>query len=296
MDRSVNVDPWASALSNSRDSSHNQFDARRIAFETGVQRLEFSESLASTNDLAADLARQATRDGLPLMVLTRLQTQGRGQGNHSWFAEIGSMTFSLAVDRSNVAQSPGLIPATVALAVCEAIEMTTGLSNVEIKWPNDIFVAAEKLGGILIESVFPRSGKPAPRLVIGIGINVNNSVDQAAPNSQFAPVSLVDLVKRPTPLTDLLIATVRSVLTRLGRPDFSLEQYNQRSFVNGKQISILLPDATIVDGIATGISKCGGLQVAPLGIRGQSGVPITVVSGRICRIDTDPEGCKIASD
>ena len=52
-----------------------------------------------------------------------------------------------------------------ALACCRALERI-GV-NIQIKWPNDLVVGGEKLGGILIETV-SRQGKTAA--VIGIGM------------------------------------------------------------------------------------------------------------------------------
>ncbi len=101
------------------------------------------------------------------------------------------------------------------MAVCEAIEATTGLTNVQIKWPNDIIVDGRKVAGILIESVMSTVDSLVPRLVIGIGINVNHSVDHADPDALLPPISLLELLGRQTSLTDLLIATVRSVISGL---------------------------------------------------------------------------------
>ena len=177
-------------MKKSSDSSLNRIDARRIKVETGVARLEVSESLPSTNDLAKALVKQSASDALPLLVLTRIQTHGRGQGDHRWFAGTGSLTFSLAIAQHAIVEASGLIPASVAVAVCEAIEVTTRLSNVKIKWPNDIIISKRKVGGILIESVVSNDEPAVPRLVIGIGINVNNSVESSDPDVLFPPVSL----------------------------------------------------------------------------------------------------------
>ena len=58
------------------------------------------------------------------------------------------------------------------MAVCEAIKEVTGL-NAGIKWPNDILVNGKKVVGILTE--LSAEIDCIKYVVVGIGINVNNS-------------------------------------------------------------------------------------------------------------------------
>src|SRR4029077_18463256 len=73
----------------------------------------------------------------------------------------------------------------------------------QVKWPNDVFLNCGKICGILCESV------PGwkDRLVIGIGINVNNSVPQTL---EIAPAAraLIDLDGLPRDLTGVLLGVL----------------------------------------------------------------------------------------
>jgi BirA family biotin operon repressor/biotin-[acetyl-CoA-carboxylase] ligase len=62
-----------------------------------------------------------------------------------------------------------------AVATAEAIEEISSLP-VELKWPNDIIIEKKKAGGILTESVIQADLSPVA--VVGIGINVNTTLEQ----------------------------------------------------------------------------------------------------------------------
>ncbi len=49
-----------------------------------------------------------------------------------------------------------------------------GLSNLSLKWPNDLLVGQQKLAGILVERG-PWHQAGLNSLIIGIGLNVNGS-------------------------------------------------------------------------------------------------------------------------
>ena len=57
-----------------------------------------------------------------------------------------------------------LVTLAAGVALAQGIEAATGL-RVDLKWPNDLYVARRKLGGILAEGV-------ADAVVVGYGINV----------------------------------------------------------------------------------------------------------------------------
>ena len=64
-----------------------------------------------------------------------------------------------------------LLPLSVPVAVCEAIECLAPVSA-RIKWPNDIWIDEAKVAGVLIEA------RPPDWAVIGIGLNVAIEPDE----------------------------------------------------------------------------------------------------------------------
>lgn len=106
------------------------------------------------------------------VILTDHQTGGRGQYERKWLAEPEkNLTFSLIFEPQK-AERFTLLTLACALAVSEVINEVAGLSA-KLKWPNDILHNEKKLCGILTETQF--SGNQLERVVIGIGLNVNQT-------------------------------------------------------------------------------------------------------------------------
>lgn len=103
-----------------------------------------------------DIARDRFED-LPLLVLARGQTRGRGRSGAEWMTAERALAASLAVPFDDADMRPLSLMAGVAAV--RAAEGTT------LKWPNDVLLDEAKTGGILVE----RSGDLA---VIGLGLNL----------------------------------------------------------------------------------------------------------------------------
>lgn len=104
--------------------------------------------------------------------LAEKQTEGRGRKNRKWDSqEEMNLTFSILITENRYfKKNPNLINFAASLSVALAIENLYQL-KAELKWPNDILVDRKKMAGILLESV--SEGNNISRLVIGIGLNVN---------------------------------------------------------------------------------------------------------------------------
>lgn len=189
------------------------FDLHRIQSETFVQCVEYRQSVASTNDLAKELVRDASRS-LPLLVLAEQQTQGRGRGLNRWWSSEGALTFTLVLDTRDAAPQAGDVPLVslvAALAICEALDQLHSTEAFRLKWPNDVLAGRRKVTGILAEV----PARPRDRMLIGIGINVNNSLNDAPRELQQQATSLADLAGRPFGLTDVLVRVLGQLNLRL---------------------------------------------------------------------------------
>lgn len=235
------------------------FDASRILAATRVQHVECHQELASTNDRAIELARRG-ESCLPLLILTQRQTRGRGRGDHHWWSDQGSLTFSLLLDMPQTA--PGNLVSAVspitAVAVAEALDTFSLGVEFRLKWPNDVYVGSRKLSGILIESTAQR----APRLVIGIGINVNNSFRDAPEPLYQQATSLADSCGRTIPLQDVLISVLGNLhdaLQEFSGGQFGLPaRWNPRCLLSGKTVRVSAGKHS-VEGLCHGIEASGGL-------------------------------------
>ncbi len=224
-------------------------DADAIRAATFIRHIEIHETLGSTNDRAVELARDPDTQ-LPALVATRHQTAGRGRGKNTWWSAEGSLTFSVLIDPAALGIGtpnwPQLSHVT-AVAVCDALSpelnpqserslppaagnpKSPGLS---IKWPNDVLLDGAKICGILIESPpIPTT----PRVIIGIGININNSWPDTVPeNASISGTSLCHVTGRHHGLGPLVVLVLRALAHRVGQ----LANNDQQLFDNINRLTL----------------------------------------------------------
>jgi BirA family biotin operon repressor/biotin-[acetyl-CoA-carboxylase] ligase len=240
-----------------------RFDLRRIEGETFVERIEYLRETKSTNDLALE----RLRDGQchpPLLVLADQQTRGRGRGDNAWWSDAGALTFSLVIDTSGMASLPGgvfPISLVAAVAVCRAIGKLFSGIDVRLKWPNDVLLGRRKVCGILTEV----PARPADRMVIGVGINVNNSLADAPIDVQQRAASLSDVAGRQVDLTEVLINVLRqfdALVRDYRRGDLRAGQACAPwCALTGRRVSLKLGSRRVA-GVCRGIDDSGALIIA----------------------------------
>src|SRR5262245_8306494 len=131
------------------------FDADELRRTTFVRHVEIHNTLGSTNDRAAELARELSDDALPTLVVARHQTAGRGRGKSVWWSAEGALTFSLLLDTSRwgiLQREWPQLSLPIANAVGTALQAEVPNARVSVKPPNDVLVNGRKVCGILIES------------------------------------------------------------------------------------------------------------------------------------------------
>lgn len=121
------------------------------------------------------LAADAEND--PQALLAEFQTAGRGRRGRAWSSPFGANLY-LSVAWSFATWPPQItaLPLAVGVACARAIH-AQGLTELRLKWPNDLMIDGRKLGGILLEHRGEASG--GCRVVIGIGINVRMEGEHA---------------------------------------------------------------------------------------------------------------------
>ncbi|GAB6049845.1 bifunctional biotin--[acetyl-CoA-carboxylase] ligase/type III pantothenate kinase [Hydrogenophilus islandicus] len=124
------------------------------------------ESCTSTNDVAATHGASLA-PGAYLAVTAERQSAGRGQQGRRWTMPDGAgIAFSVAT-RLPFGQPLEGLSLAVGAALAERLELLE--LPVRLKWPNDLLIADQKLGGILVEAQW--RGTEPPLVVVGVGIN-----------------------------------------------------------------------------------------------------------------------------
>ena len=135
---------------------------------TWLDALQVFPHIGSTNtELMQRAARGKDVDGMVL--LAEAQTAGRGRRGRSWASPFGrNLAVSLGIRIRRPLAEIGAVSLAVGVAVARTLA-AAGVQGVALKWPNDVLAQGRKLCGILIE--LP-SAAAAPRVVIGIGVNI----------------------------------------------------------------------------------------------------------------------------
>ena len=122
------------------------------------KKSHYMEQLDSTNSEIMNY------EGIGTNLRAGKQLAGRGRRERKWTSIEGSYAASWIVSEGD-----GISPGNLQLAGGLAILNSLQHEDLELKWPNDIFIKGRKVGGILAES---RSSSEGFRAILGIGINM----------------------------------------------------------------------------------------------------------------------------
>ncbi len=168
--------------------------------------IRYESEMDSTNTVAKQLPDEDSLHGF--IVLTDHQTAGRGQYQRTWSsAPAQNLTFSVVL-RPGRGNGISMMKQVAALAVADAL-IEAGLSDVAIKWPNDVLVGKRKIAGILVEAVF--KGSTLDRVIIGIGLNVQQT--EFPEDVRYIATSVAQHLENP-PSREYLLANLMRHLQR----------------------------------------------------------------------------------
>jgi BirA family transcriptional regulator, biotin operon repressor / biotin---[acetyl-CoA-carboxylase] ligase len=162
------------------------------------------DQTGSTNDAILELATANSQEGLVLFA--EHQTAGRGQRGNRWesAAEKG-LWFSILLRPKIQIHESARLTIWAIQAISDVIRTELSLEPV-IKLPNDVQLYGRKVAGVLVEM---RAQEKAPHLaIVGIGINVNQSLEDFPPELQSSAISLAMALHRPVDRQQLAIAVL----------------------------------------------------------------------------------------
>ncbi len=241
-------------------------DIEQLVAETFVRQAQWHDELPSTNTRALELAGDSTVT-TPLLVGASGQSAGRGRGANTWWADDGTLMFSVLFDMPALglpqAEWPRFSLGT-ALSVAETIEAFLPHATVGLKWPNDVWLGARKACGILIEQPDRAPG----RLVVGIGLNVNTQFATAPDDLRAIATSLHAESGQQFRLEDVLIRFLQRwdlniAAQRDGEWDLR-RLWSRMCVLNGRQVRVTSAGGDIL-GLCQGIADDGALLVANRG-------------------------------
>ena len=230
--------------------------AVRSALSLEIGRdIEFHPTLASTQDRARALA--ASGSG-PVVIVADHQSAGQGTRGRSWEARPGTSLLASWLFRPAPADS-GLFALLAGVAVARALERL-GMSDASLKWPNDVEAGHKKVAGALAHATTDGEGGS---LVLGIGVNVHQRLDDFAPELRTTATSLA-LAGHTADRLSLFVALTRE-LERVAAPaerQAALDDWRKRSTLLGREVEVTREGRPAVRGIARDIAEDGALLVA----------------------------------
>lgn len=163
----------------------------------------YCEEVDSTNSYLFDKSNKFNQNGTVL--LAEKQTKGKGRKDRIWYsAKEQNLTFSILLNgKKYLSVNPNMINLGTSLAVALSIENLYQL-RVNLKWPNDVLIKGKKAAGILLET--SSRGNKLEKIVIGIGLNVNQTFFQGSFNLQPTSIKaeLNHIVEREKTLAEIL--------------------------------------------------------------------------------------------
>ena len=208
---------------------------------THVAECESTQLLLAPNDPEGAIAT------------TDHQTAGRGRLGRAWIEAPGTSALVSVLLRPPSGRSAPELSLVAAAAVALALEDVTG-TPAQVKWPNDVLLTGRKVAGILAEL---RGGA----VVLGIGVNVNQTEEQLPRDAKVPPGSLRALDGLERDREGVLAA----VLSRLDRLYAAWREVGlgavhgdlgARDYLRGRRVRT---DAGV--GVAAGIDDAGRLLV-----------------------------------
>lgn len=126
--------------------------------------LIYFSSIDSTQVWLTEKIRQGGLD-LPVCVLSDRQDRGIGSRNNAWRSVENALTFSFAFCKSSL---PSDLPMqSISIYVGYLLKEWLKEFDVWLKWPNDLYLGEEKIGGIMTQCL-------GDAVVCGIGINLKD--------------------------------------------------------------------------------------------------------------------------
>lgn len=196
----------------------------------------YCEEIDSTNSFLMDEINKIDIDGT--VVFAERQIHGKGRLDKKWYStKDQNLTFSILLKKKINEKNINIINLGTSVAIAVSLENLFQL-KVNLKWPNDVLVNGNKIAGILVESSV--LGNKIDKLVVGIGLNVNQTMFQG--NFSIPPTSIkVETgieVNRERLLGEIL-NSFEEVLNRIFvSPETVLDDWRSRCRMIGEKIIV----------------------------------------------------------
>jgi len=214
------------------------------------------ETINSTNDYTLSLKDSLVfKEGL--VVTANFQSEGNGQRGKAWESNANeNLLLSVVIEPKLKLDEQSLISKIVALSLCDLLK-NLGI-EAEIKWPNDILVAKQKIAGILIQN--KAQGNFITHSVIGLGFNVNQLVFKAYSHKATSLKLQLNKEYEVFQIQEQFLSFLSQRLMRLKKGEDQENEYLNFLFLKDKPAAFEIDNKQFM-GIIKGVSESGKLLI-----------------------------------
>ena len=160
------------------------------------------KSVTSTNDVAINLIKREKKEiGC---VYAEEQTKGRGTRGREWISDKGNLFSSIFFPLKDNYPSFNEFSIINPIIISDIIKHFCEEKNINLKFPNDIFVNKKKICGLLQEIITLSNRK---FLIIGIGMNI---ISNPNINSRYQATNILSETKKELKVRALIDLIVSS--------------------------------------------------------------------------------------
>lgn len=226
------------------------------SIETGIGFKECEVCvLDSTTSTNAVLAAEESVHGR--VFLAEHQSGGVGRRGKPWLSPLGKNLYISCGWEMPSTQLSGALSLVIGISIARALR-EFGCDDVGLKWPNDLYIRGEKVGGLLIDSV---SSGPDAQLIVGLGVNV---FSQDFPESLDVPATTLaqqyPALKKQlnrNHLAGLIVDAIFQELTVTSNGKSEALSYWSDYDVSYNQRVKVLKGDEVITGVAKGITADG---------------------------------------
>ena len=185
------------------------------------------ENVTSTNDIAINLIKKEQKE--TGCVYAETQTKGRGTHGKEWISDKGNLFGSIFFPLKNNYPPFNEFFTINPLIISDVIKYFCERKNINLKFPNDIFVNGKKICGVLQELIVSNNRK---FLIIGIGVNI---ISNPEINDKYQTTNILsETQKRPMikEMIDLIISSYEKFF-------INLNSYNYKHFKKKAELMAL---------------------------------------------------------
>jgi len=235
--------------------------------------IEYQE-IDSTNSEAKRIASSNTP--VSSILWAHKQSAGRGRYGRVWDSSVGNLYMSILMPLECSVSCASELSFVMGLATYDVVNSLINQPNhLSLKWPNDIFIDDNKIGGILLESI---THKNQTWIIIGLGLNLQSSPHDIKHTSSLKEYGINIL---PKDILALIIDSFKKhhAIWRANSFTHIRKSWLEKAYRLGQEITLGY-DTHRVSGVFESIDQSGAIK-----LRLKSGEVKTMYTGEIFCID-----------